>query len=73
MIAEEFFASIFAEWKTFELAGPIEWRPYPVFRGLLSLMVRVGPSDEDPMTVLTLPLDELSRRIDEELQTLPSL
>ncbi len=45
MIAEEFFASVLVEWRTIELAGPIEWRPYPVFRGLSSLVVRVTPSD----------------------------
>lgn len=45
MIAEEFFASVLEEWRTIELAGPIEWRPYPVFRGLSSLVVRVSPSD----------------------------
>lgn len=73
MIAEEFFVSILTEWKTIELASPIEWRPYPVFRGLSSLIVRVDPSDKDPMAILKLPLDELSRRIDAELQTPPSM
>lgn len=50
MIAEEFFASILTEWGTIQMAGPVEWKPYPVFRGLSTLMVRVGSSGEAHMT-----------------------
>lgn len=73
MIAEEFFVSILTEWKSIRIADSVEWKPYPVFRGLSTLTVSVEVSDEDPLTVLKLPLDEMSRRIDEELQTPPSL
>lgn len=51
MIAEALFTSILAEWKSIELAGPVEWRPYPVFRGLASLIVKVCPFSEGKSTV----------------------
>lgn len=41
VIAEEFFRRVLSEWKSLSLAGPVQWRPFPIFRGLSRLSIDV--------------------------------